>query len=101
VLNIHGVHDARHRDIHTAESLVPEPSLVEVETATGKLKRYTYPGTDQIPAELIKSRDEILYSQIHRLIHSMRNKEQLPQQLKESFTVPIHKKGEKTDCNNY
>jgi hypothetical protein len=28
VLNVHGVHDDRQMDIHTAEPLVPEPSLV-------------------------------------------------------------------------
>jgi hypothetical protein len=33
VLNIHGVHDVEHMDINMAEPLVPEPSLVEVETA--------------------------------------------------------------------
>jgi hypothetical protein len=38
VLNVHGVHDVRQLDIHTAEPLVPEPSLVEVEIAIGKLK---------------------------------------------------------------
>jgi hypothetical protein len=30
VLNVHGVHDVRQKDIHTAEPLVPGPSLVEV-----------------------------------------------------------------------
>jgi hypothetical protein len=40
-------------DIHTTEPLVPEPSLVEVEIAIGKLKSYKSPGTDNIPAELI------------------------------------------------
>jgi hypothetical protein len=32
VLNIDGVHDVRQKDVHTAEPLVPEPSLVEVES---------------------------------------------------------------------
>jgi hypothetical protein len=35
VLNIRGVHDVRQNDIHMAEPLVPEPSLVEVEIAIG------------------------------------------------------------------
>jgi hypothetical protein len=58
VLNIHGVHDVRQMDIHTAEPLVPEPSLVEVKIATGKLTRYKSLGTDQIPTEFIKARGE-------------------------------------------
>jgi hypothetical protein len=83
-------------DIHTAEPLAPEPSLVEMESAIGKLKSYKSPGTDQIPAELIKAGGETLYSEIHRLICSIWNKEELPQQWKESIIIPIHKKGEKT-----
>jgi hypothetical protein len=55
VLNIHGVYNVRQMDIHTAEPLVPEPSLVKVEIAIGKLKSYKSPGTDQILAELIKA----------------------------------------------
>jgi hypothetical protein len=93
VLNVHGAHDVRQMDIHTAEPLVPEPSLVEVEIAIGKLKSYKSPGTDQIPAELIKAGGETLYSDIHRLICSIWNKEELPQQWKESIIVPIYKKG--------
>jgi hypothetical protein len=42
-------------DIHTADPLVPEPSLVEVEIAIGKLKRHKSPATYHIPAEFIKA----------------------------------------------
>jgi hypothetical protein len=41
-----------------AESLVPEPSLVKVEIAIGKLKSYKSPVTDQILTELIKAGGE-------------------------------------------
>jgi hypothetical protein len=66
-----------------------------------KLKSYKSAGTDQIPAKLIKARGETLYSEIHKIISSIWNKEELPQQWKESIIVPICKKGDKTDCNNY
>jgi hypothetical protein len=100
VLNIHGVHDVRQMDIHTAEPLVPEPSLVKVEIAIGKLKSYKSPVTDQNQAEMIKAEGETLCSEIHNFICSIRNKEELPQQWKESIIIPIRKKGDKTDCNN-
>jgi hypothetical protein len=50
---------------------------------------------------LIKAGGETLCSKIYKLICSIWNKEELPQQWKESIIVPIHKKGDKTDCNNY
>jgi hypothetical protein len=49
----------------------------------------------------MKAGGETLYSEIHRLICSIWNKEELPQQWKESIIVPIYKMGGKTDCNNY
>jgi hypothetical protein len=101
MLNVHWVYDVRQMDIHTAEPLVLEPSLVKVEIAIGKLKSYKSPGTDQIPAELIKAGGEILYSETHRLICSIWNMEELPQQWKVSSIVPIYKKGDKPECNNY
>jgi hypothetical protein len=42
VLNVLGVHNVRQMDIQTAEPLVPEPSLVEVEIAIGKLNLYIH-----------------------------------------------------------
>jgi hypothetical protein len=71
VLNIHGVHDVRQMDIHMVEPLMPEPSLVEVKIAIGKLKSYKSPGTDQIPAKFIKAGGETLNTETHRLICSI------------------------------
>jgi hypothetical protein len=40
--NVHGVSDYRQTEIHTAEPLVPEPSIFEVEIGIEKLKKNTY-----------------------------------------------------------
>jgi hypothetical protein len=40
-------------------------------------------------------------SVIHRLNNSIWNKDKLPDQWNESIIVPVFKKGDKTDCNNY
>jgi sorting nexin-29 len=80
---------------------VPEHSLVEVKSAIGKRKWYNSPGPNQITTELIKAGGETICSKINRLTCSTWNKEELAQQWKESIIVPIHKKGDRTDCNNY
>ncbi|PNF43474.1 hypothetical protein B7P43_G10812 [Cryptotermes secundus] len=102
LLNVHRVSDFRQTEIHTAELLVPNPSPFEVESAIAKLKRYKSPGSDQILPELIQAGGKILCSKIHKLITSIWHKEKLPDdQWKESIIVPVHKKGDKTDCSNY
>jgi hypothetical protein len=65
------------------------------------LKEYKSPGSDQIPSELIQAGGKMLMSAIHKLINSIWNKAELPDQWKGSIFVPVHKKGDKTDCNNY
>jgi hypothetical protein len=49
--------------------------LQRLRFAIGKLKRYKYPGIDQIPAELIQAGEETLHSDIHKLINLIWNKE--------------------------
>jgi hypothetical protein len=73
----------------------------QVEVAIGKLKRYKSPGADQIPAELIQAGVGTLHSEIHKPIKLIWNKEEFPRRCKESIVVPIHKKGDKTECSNY
>jgi len=88
-------------EVHIAEPLVAEQSAAEVELAIDKLKSHKSPGTDQIPAELIKAGGRTICLEIHKLITSTWKKEKLPEQWRESITIPIHKKGDKTDCSNY
>jgi hypothetical protein len=82
--------------MRAAESLVPEPNSLEAEIAIEKLKRYKPTGTNQIPAELIQAGGTALRSKIHKLINSIRNKEEFRQQWKKSITVPIYKNGNET-----
>ena len=56
ILNLHRVSNVRQAEIHTAESLVPEPRALELELAIEKLKSHKSPGIDQIPTELIKNK---------------------------------------------
>jgi hypothetical protein len=69
--------------VHTAEPLIPGHSPFEVEIAVAKLKKYKSPGIDQI-LEVIHVGGETLSSEIHKLVNSVWNKEELPQQWKES-----------------
>jgi hypothetical protein len=95
ILNVHGVCDVKQAQIHTAEPLVPEPSVLEFELAIEKLKSHKSLGIDQIPAELIKVGGRTIRYAIHKLIISIWNKKELHEGWKKSI------KGDKTDCNNY
>jgi hypothetical protein len=99
-LNVHRVSDVRQIKILAAEPLVPDPLLYDVEIAIENLKIYKLPYKDQIPAELIQAGGDILRSNIHKVINSIWNKEELPGQWKESIIVLIREKGNKADCSN-
>jgi hypothetical protein len=85
--------------MHTAEPFVPEPSASGVEVAIGKLKSYRSPSVDQIQAKMFQAGGEI--AMIHQLVKLIWNEEEFLHQWKESIMVPIHEKGDKTDCSNY
>jgi len=100
LLNIYEVNNIRQTKIHTAETLVPEPNAPEIELAIEKLKSHKSPGTDQISAGLIKAVGRTICGEIHKLIISVWNKEELPEECKESIIVLVYKMGDKTDCSN-
>ena len=80
---------------------MPESSAFEVEMFIEKLKKPKSPGIDQILAELIKVGGRTIRCEIHKLIISIWNKEELPEEWKEPIVVPTYRKGDKTDCSNY
>jgi hypothetical protein len=100
-LNVHGVNDVRQTEIHTAETLVPQPRAFQVEMVTDKLKGHRSPGIDQIPAELVKAGGRTIHSESHKRINSIWNEKELPEEWKESIILPIYKKSDKIDCSNY
>jgi hypothetical protein len=93
------VSDVRQTEIHTAEPLVPEPNAFEVEMATEKLKTHKSSGTDQIPADLINAGGRTICCEVHKCVNSIWNKEELPEDCKESIIVPIYENGGEIDCN--
>ena len=101
LLNVHGVNEIGQAETQTAEPLVLEPSVFELELAIEKLKNHKSSGIDQISAELIKAGGSKIRREIYKLIISIWNKERMPEEWKESIIVPIFKKGDKTDFNNY
>lgn len=76
-----------------AEQLVPEHSASEVQMAIERWKTHTSLLKNQIPTELMQAGDS---SETHKLISCIWSTEELPQQWKQSFTVPIYE-GDETD----
>jgi len=101
LLNVHGINGVRQTEICTAEALVPELRAFAVEIAIENLKRHVLPVMNQMTAELIKARGRTICPEIHKFINSVWNKEELPEEWKESIIACIDKKGDKRDCSSY
>ena len=80
---------------------MPEPSSSEFELTIERLTNHKSPVIDQIQVELIKAGGKTILCEIYKLIISIWNKEELPEEWKESIIVPIYTKGDKTDYINY
>ena len=83
LLSVHGVNDVRQTQIHT----VLELSAYEIQMATEKLKGQKSPGIDQISAEMLRTGGRTICCEIHKLINSVWNKEEFPEEWKELIFV--------------
>ena len=77
---IHEVNEVRHTKIYTPEPLMTEPYAFEVELVIGNLESHKSLGSDQIPAEIIKARGRKIRYEIYKLIISIWNKEEFPEE---------------------
>jgi len=64
-----------------------------------KIKSHKSPAIDRSPTEPIKAGCRTIQSEIQKFIISIWNKEELPEEGKESIITPIYKMGDKTDCS--
>ena len=89
LLNVHRVHDIRQTESHTTEPLIFEPSAFEVDLAIEKLKSHKSPSIGKNTAELFKEGCRTIRFQIHKLLGSTWNKEELPDEWKDKIIVSI------------
>ena len=77
------------------------PTVTEIEEIIKQLKNNRAPGEDGIIAEIWKLRDSNILNKIHRILTEIWIKEEIPQDWKCALIHPLHKKGDKTNPDNY
>lgn len=77
------------------------PTLTEIKDANSHLKRNKSPGEDGIPAEILHYGGSKLCQHMHELISEVWRQEKMTNEWSTSIIVSLHKKEDRTNCNNY
>ena len=89
-------------NIETNLDIEPDIMLGEVEAAVKRLKEGKAAGVDNISADELKIATEGEGLRImHKLLVSIWEEEKIPSEWKKAIIIPIHKKKDNMDCNNY
>lgn len=73
----------------------------EVAAAIKNLKKGKSPGEDNITAEMLQAGEECSVKMMHTLCNKIYQEEQCPADWGKAVIVPLFKKGDKKECNNY
>jgi len=84
-----------------AEPMLNEVTQEESDKAIASLKNWKAPGSDSIPSELIKYGGKQLHCAIFKICQKIWKDERVPTSWNEAIIIPLHKKGDKTICENY
>ena len=77
---------------------ITPPSISEISEAIRKLKNNKAPGTDEVPAELLKANPTKSATALHEHITAAWNNEEFPNEWKRGTIVKIPKKGDCAQC---
>ena len=82
-------------------ALDAQTSTAEVKAAVNSIKTAKTPGLEGIPGECFKAAGDKIASFLVELLNAFFERQYLPQQWCQAIIVPIHKKGDKLDPDNY
>ncbi|KAF0702148.1 craniofacial development protein 2-like, partial [Aphis craccivora] len=80
---------------HTVDARVEDLCIEETNRAINSLKDWKSPGSDGIPAELIKYGGEEIHKIIHEICSEVWKTEVLPNDWKKAIIIPLYKKANK------
>ena len=77
------------------------PSSTEIKKCLSKLKRNRAPGLDNVQVELWQIADDCVHDWLVDMVQKIWREESMPDDWKIGVIIPIHKKQDRADCNNY
>ncbi|XP_064109581.1 uncharacterized protein LOC135217543 [Macrobrachium nipponense] len=78
-----------------------ESTTEEILEIINHLKTNNSAGLDEISAELLKYGGRQLQEAMAKIVIEFWRREEIPEEWEEGLFVPIHKKGDRTECGNY
>ena len=86
-------------------SLEAEPKYVETQKAVRVMANWKAPGADSLPVELLKvddpTREPVVLKHFHAILVRVWRGEEIPQEWKDATIKVLHKKSDRSDCNNF
>ena len=78
-----------------------EISMLEIEEAIQKMKTGKAAGVDEVTTEMIRAAGPIGLQWLYRLFRIIWKKKEVPEEWGKGLIIPIFKKGDRKECNNY
>ena len=78
-----------------------EISIVEIDVALDELHKSKSPGLDGVTNEILKNASIVVAPLLCKLFNAVLDSGFFPEQWSQALIIPIHKKGDKNDMNNY